>query len=130
MHVVVQTIIKIEDHGVVEVVTWRSVVHDKGHEITVDAIFGCNGGRRNHESVLDRLLFVCHPERVAEFDVFSATGLPKKMAGLACGVNGQGRVLHPSVTAGFTGSNDRAPFSSSTRAQADLVTDWDLSRRE
>ena len=37
------------------------------------------------------------------------------------GVNGQGRVLHPSVTAVKTGPNGRASFSS-TRALAGLVT--------
>ena len=49
-------------------------------------------------------------------NVFSATGPPKEMACSARGVNGQGQVLQSSVTAVETGSNGRAPFSSSTRA--------------
>ena len=49
------------------------------------------------------------------------TSLPKEMACSARGVNGQGRVLHPSVAAVETGPNGRAPFSS-TRALAGLVT--------
>ena len=47
------------------------------------------------------------------------------MAGSARGLNGQGRVLHPSVAAVQTGPNDRASFSSSpTRALAGLVARW------
>ena len=51
----------------------------------------------------------------------SATGPPKEIACSARGVNGQGRVLHPSVAAVWTGPNDRALFSSSTRALAGLA---------
>ena len=54
-------------------------------------------------------------------NVSSATGPPKEMACSARGVNGQGRVLHPSVAAVETGPNGRAPFSS-TRALAGLGT--------
>ena len=53
--------------------------------------------------------------------VSSAIGPPIEMACPARGVNGQGRVLHPSVPAVETGPNNRAPFSS-TRALADIVT--------
>ena len=54
-------------------------------------------------------------------NVFSATGPPKEMACSARGINGQRRVLHPSVAAVETGSNGQAPFSS-TRALPGLVT--------
>ena len=43
------------------------------------------------------------------------------------GVNGQGRVLNPSVAAVETGSNGRAPFFSYTRALAGLVDQFDDS---
>ena len=45
-------------------------------------------------------------------NVSSATGSPKEMACSARGVNGQERVLNPSVAAVETGPNGRAPFSS------------------
>ena len=51
----------------------------------------------------------------------SATGPPKEIACLAREVNGQGRVLHPSVAAIETRPNGRTPFSSA-RALAGLVT--------
>ena len=54
-------------------------------------------------------------------NVSSAAGPPKEMTCLARGINGQGRVLHPSVAAVETGPNGRAPLSS-TRALAGLVT--------
>ena len=54
-------------------------------------------------------------------NVSSATGPPKEVACSARGVNGQGRVLHPSVAAVETGLNGLAPFSSSTRALAGLI---------
>ena len=65
----------------------------------------------------------------AILNVSSATGLPQEMVGSARGVNGQGRVLHPSVAAVETGPNGRAPFWSSTRALAGLVAGWN-SRTE
>ena len=61
-------------------------------------------------------------------NVSPATGLPKEIACSARGVNGQGRVFHPSVTAAKTGPNGRAPFSSSIRALAGLVEGWDSAR--
>ena len=54
-------------------------------------------------------------------NVPSATDPPKEMACSARGVNGQRRILHPSVAAVETGPNGRAPFSSSTRALAGLI---------
>ena len=57
------------------------------------------------------------------FDVSTATGPPKKMAGSAREVNGQGRVLNPPVAAVGAGSNGRAPFSS-TWALANLLVGW------
>ena len=61
-------------------------------------------------------------------NVSSATGPPKVMSCSARGVNGQGRVLHPSVATVETGPNDRAPFSSSSRALAGLVAGWSSAR--
>ena len=56
-------------------------------------------------------------------NVSSATGPTKKMACSARGVNGHGRVPHPSVAAVETGPNGRAPFSS-TRALKGLLAGW------
>ena len=53
-------------------------------------------------------------------NVSSPTGPPIEMACPARVVNGQGRVLHPSVAAVETGPDGRAPFSS-TQALAGLV---------
>ena len=61
-------------------------------------------------------------------NVFSATSPLKEMACSAREVNGQGRVLHPSVAAVETGPNDRTPFSSSTQALAGLVAGWGSAR--
>ena len=57
-------------------------------------------------------------------NVSSATSPPTEMVCRARGVNGQERVLHPSVAAVEAGSNGRVPFSSSTRALAGLVASW------
>ena len=59
--------------------------------------------------------------------VSSATGPPKEMACSARGVNGQGRVLHPSVATVETGPNGRAPFFS-TQALAGVVRGWGSAR--
>ena len=56
-------------------------------------------------------------------NVSSATGPPIERACPARGVNGQGRVLHPSVAAVETGPNGRAPFFS-TRALEGLLAGW------
>ena len=61
-------------------------------------------------------------------NVSLATSPPKEMTCSARRVNGQGRVLHPSVAAIETGPNGRAPFSSSTRALAGLVAGWSSVR--
>ena len=61
-------------------------------------------------------------------NVSSATCPPKEMAYSARRVNGQGRVLHPSVAAVETGPNGLAPFSSSTRVLAGLVAGWGSAR--
>ena len=61
-------------------------------------------------------------------NVSLAAGFPKETACSARGVNGQGRVLHPSFAAGETGPSGRAPFSSSTRALAGLVAGWSSAR--
>ena len=61
-------------------------------------------------------------------NVSSATDPPKEMACPARGVNGQGRVLNPSVAAVETGPNGRTLFSSSTRALASLVAGWGSAR--
>ena len=61
--------------------------------------------------------------------ISSATGPPEEMACSARGVNGQGRVFHPSVAAVETGPNGRTP-SSSTRAFGGLARRLDLSRQE
>ena len=57
-------------------------------------------------------------------NVSSATGPPIEMACPARGVNGQGRVLHPSLAAVETRPNGRTPFSSSTQALAGLAAGW------
>ena len=61
-------------------------------------------------------------------NVSSPPGPPKEMACSARGVNGQGRVLHPSVAAVETGLSGRAPFSFFTRALAGLVAGWSSAR--
>ena len=61
-------------------------------------------------------------------NVSLATGRPKEIAFSARGVNGQRRVIHPSVAAVETGPNGRAPFFFSTRALAGLVADWGSTR--
>ena len=71
--------------------------------------------------------FSTGPSSFAIPNVPSATGPQKEMACSARGVNGQGRVYHPSVAAVKTGSNGRAPFSSSTRSLAGLVAGWSLA---
>ena len=125
MHVVIQMVLKVADDGVVEVVTGCSAIHHKDGEVTVEAVLGCNGGRRrSHESLSTVSSPFPIPNMWQRFDVFSATGTLKEMAGSARQVNGQGRVLHPSVAAVGAGPKDRASFSFSTRALADLVADW------
>ena len=61
-------------------------------------------------------------------NVSSVTGPPKEVVCSARGLNGQGRILHPSVAAVKTGPNGRAHFSSSTRALAGLVAGWSSTR--
>ena len=48
----------------------------KGGEVTVGAVLGCNGDRRqSHESLLDRLLVIRHPERSLSYRSSKGNGL-------------------------------------------------------
>ena len=61
------------------------------------------------------------PNMQQRFDVSSATGPRKEMAGSARRVNGQGRVLHPFVATVGARLNGQTPFFPSTWDSAGRV---------
>ena len=68
--------------------------------------------------------FAIIPNMKQRFDVSSAIGPPKEMAGSVRRANDQGQALQPSIAAVRAGPNGRVPFSSSIRTSAGFVAGW------